>query len=130
MWRRQCERPLAWEVEVTDEFAQWYDNLSEREQDDVGAIIDLLALEGVRLSRPQSASIAGARNSHMRELIVQSGGRPIRVFYAFDPRQTAIMLIGGDKTGVSNRVFYERYIRIADNLYDAYIAELEREGLL
>ncbi len=121
---------MAWEVEVTNEFVQWYDGLSEREQDDVGAVIDLLALEGVRLSRPQSASIAGAHNSHMRELIVQSGGRPIRVFYAFDPRQTAIMLIGGDKTGVSDRVFYARYIRIADNLYDEYIAELEREGLL
>lgn len=121
---------MAWEVEITDEFMRWYDGLSEREQDDVGAVIELLELEGVRLSRPKSASIAGARNSHMRELIVQSGGRPIRVFYAFDPRQTAIMLIGGDKTGVSDRVFYERHIRIADNLYDEYIVELEREGLL
>ena len=121
---------MAWEIEVTDEFHQWYAGLSERAQDDVGAVIDLLAAEGVRLARPQSASIAGARNSHMRELIVQSGGRPIRVFYAFDPRQTAILLIGGDKTGVSDRRFYGRYIRIADNLYDEYIAELEREGLL
>ena len=130
VWRRQYKRAMAWEVEVTNEFVQWFDGLSEREQDDVGAVIDLLAIEGVRLSRPQSASIAGARNSHMRELIVQSGGRPIRVFYAFDPRQTAIMLLGGDKAGVSDRVFYARYIRIADNLYDEYIAELEREGLL
>lgn len=121
---------MAWEIEVTDEFRRWYDNLSEREQDDVTAVVDLLAAEGVRLSRPQSASIANARNAHMRELIVQSGGHPIRVFYAFDPRQTAILLIGGDKTGVSNRRFYARYIRIADNLYDEYIAELEREGLL
>lgn len=61
---------------------------------------------------------------------MQSGGRPIRVFYAFDPRQTAILLIGGDKTGVSNRRFYERYIRIADDLYDEYIAELVSEGLI
>ena len=84
------------EIECTDEFIQWYQGLSEREQEDVGAVIDLLAEEGVRLSRPQSASIAQARNSHMRELIIQSGGRPIRVFYAFDPRQTAILLIGGN----------------------------------
>lgn len=121
---------MAWEVEVTDEFAQWYGSLSESEQDDVGAVIDLLAAEGVRLSRPQSGSIARARNSHMRELIVQSGGNPIRVFYAFDPRQTAILLIGGNKTGISDRRFYARYIKIADDLYDEHIAELEREGLL
>ena len=30
----------------------------------------------------------------MRESRVQSGGVPYRVFYAFDPRQTAILLIG------------------------------------
>ena len=50
------------------------------------------------------------------------------MFYAFDPRQTAIILIGGDKTG-DNR-FYSRYIRIADNLYDEYNAELRGEGLI
>ena len=118
------------EIECTDEFIQWYEGLSEREQEDVGAVVDLLEEEGVRLSRPQSASVARARNSHMRELIVQSGGRPIRVFYAFDPRQTAILLIGGNKTGLSDRRFYRQYIPIADDLYDEYTAELEREGLL
>lgn len=64
----------------------------------------------------------------MRELRAQSRGSPIRVFYAFDPRRSAILLIGGDKTG-DNR-FYERYIPIADRLYDEYIEELRREGLL
>jgi hypothetical protein len=50
----------------------------------------------------------------MRELRVQSGGRPLRVFYAFDPRRSAILLIGGDKTGDGR--FYERMIPIADAL--------------
>jgi hypothetical protein len=118
------------EIECTDEFIQWYGSLSEREQEDIGAVIDLLELEGVRLSRPQSASIANSRHSHMRELIIQSSGRPIRVFYAFDPRQTAIILVGGNKAGISDRRFYRQYIQIADGLYDEYIAELEREGLL
>jgi hypothetical protein len=64
----------------------------------------------------------------MRELRVQSGGRPLRIFYAFDPRRTAILLIGGDKTG--NDRFYEEYIPIADRLYAEYLEELRREGLL
>jgi hypothetical protein len=51
----------------------------------------------------------------MRELRIQSGGDPIRVFYAFDPRRVAILLIGGKKTG--DKRFYEKYIPIADQLY-------------
>lgn len=64
----------------------------------------------------------------MRELRVQSGGRPIRIFYAFDPRRQAILLIGGDKTG-DNR-FYERMVPIADDLYDVYLDEIRGEGLI
>lgn len=55
-------------------------------------------------------------------------GRPYRVFYAFDPRSTAILLNGGDKTG-DNR-FYEQMVPIADSLYDNYLGELRKEGLI
>ena len=75
-----------------------------------------------------SSAIANSRHSHMRELRVQSGGEPYRVFYAFDPRRTAVLLIGGCKTG-DNR-FYDKMIPIADDLYDVYIDEIRREGLL
>ena len=44
------------------------------------------------------------------------------MFYAFDPRRSAILLIGGDKTGDDR--FYERMIPIADQLYEVYIAEI------
>ena len=37
----------------------------------------------------------------------------------------AILLIGGDKTG--NDRWYDEYIPIADDLYDAHIEELETE---
>ena len=59
---------------------------------------------------------------------MQREGRPIRVFYAFDPRRTSILLIGGDKTG-SDR-FYEVYVPVADDLYDEHLDELRREGLI
>ncbi len=64
----------------------------------------------------------------MRELRVQSAGRPIRVFYAFDPRRMAILLIGGDKTGDGR--FYKRFISVADRLYDDHIDTLRKEGWL
>jgi hypothetical protein len=64
----------------------------------------------------------------MRELRIQHQGNPIRIFYAFDPRRHAILLIGGDKTGKGR--FYEEYGLIADYLYDEYLEILKREGLI
>ncbi len=116
------------EVEYTDEFGNWWEGLTEGEQNDIVAIVDLLVARGTSLGFPHSSSIKTSRHSHMRELRVQSGGKPIRVFYAFDPRRNAILLIGGDKTG--KKRFYEEYTPIADRLYDEYIAELRQEGLI
>ena len=61
----------------------------------------------------------------MRELRIQSHGDPFRVFYAFDPKRSAILLIGGNKAG--NDRFYEDMIPIADDLYDQHIKELRAE---
>jgi hypothetical protein len=46
--------------------------------------------------------------------------------YAFDPRRTAILLIGGDKTG--NDRWYEENVPIADQLYDQHLQEVKREA--
>lgn len=119
---------MACTVEYTDEFGAWWEGLSEGEQEDVAAYVTLLEERDVRLGHPHSSGINGSRHSHMRELRVQSGGRPIRIFYAFDPRRVAILLIGGDKTG-DNR-FYETFIPVADRLYDVHLEELKKEGLL
>jgi hypothetical protein len=48
------------------------------------------------------------------------------VLYAFDPRRTAILLIGGDKTG-QNR-WYDRYVPLADRIYDEHLKTLAEEG--
>ena len=119
---------MVWNVEYTNEFGEWYRGLSEPQQDDITATTLLLMELGPQLPFPHSSGINGSRRAHMRELRVQSGGRPLRVFYAFDPRRSAILLIGGDKTG-DNR-FYERTVPVADDLYDTYIEEIRKEGLI
>jgi hypothetical protein len=48
--------------------------------------------------------------------------------FAFDPRHTAILLNGGDKTG--EKRFYDRLIPIADDLYDDHLEALRKEGLI
>lgn len=55
----------------------------------------------------------------LRELRAQSGGRPLRVFYAFDPERQAVLMIGGDKTGDDR--FYEH--RCCEAIWQAYLKE-------
>ena len=119
---------MVWEVEYTDEFEEWWNALTEEEQISIAASVQLLEERGPKLPFPHSSGVNGSRHSHMRELRTQHDGRPYRTLYAFDPRRTAILLIGGDKTG-DNR-WYERTIPVADRLYDEHLEELKREGLL
>jgi hypothetical protein len=117
-----------WNVEYTDEFGAWWNGLIEVQQEDFAAIVQLLMEYGPQLPFPYSSGIEGSRHRHMRELRVQTGGKPLRAFYAFDPRRAAILLVGGDKTGDDR--FYKTMIPIADRLYDDHLAELKREGLI
>jgi hypothetical protein len=83
-----------WNVEYTDEFGDWYEALRTEVQDSIDRVVGMLEVRGPQLRFPYSTGIVGSKHAHMRELRVQSGGEPYRVFYAFDPRRTAILLIG------------------------------------
>ncbi len=120
---------MEWGVEYTDEFEEWWGLLNEDEQETVAAYVILLEQKGPTLPYPYSSDIRGSRHTHMRELRVQHQGRPFRVLYAFDPRRSAILLIGGDKTGTGRR-WYEIHVPLADSIYDRHIATLRREGLI
>jgi hypothetical protein len=119
---------MSWNVEYTDEFEKWWTTLDESEQDSVAVVVTLLEHKGPFLPFPYSSGIEGSRHSHMRELRTQHRGDPYRVLYAFDPRRSAILLIGGNKAGKDR--WYEAYVPIADKLYDDHLTLLEQEGLI
>ena len=119
---------MKWEVEYTDEFEAWWATLSEAEQDAVAASVGQLEQLGPSLRFPHSSGIATSRQDHMRELRVQHGGEPYRVLYAFDSRRTAILLVGGKKTGDDR--WYDTFVPLADRLYDEHLALLKKEGFL
>ena len=112
-------------VEFTDAFHTWWSTLTEQEQDDPTAVIELLAERGVNLHFPLSSGLEGSKHSHMRELRIQSHGDPIRILYAFDPRRSAGLLIGGLKSG-NERRFYRELVAQADKLYDQHLASLKK----
>jgi len=119
---------MAWEVEYTDEFEAWWNTLTSEEQVEIDAKVRLLEERGPVLSRPHSDVIAQSRHANMKELrgrVVKPGGEPseLRVLYAFDPNRTAILLIGGDKTG--NPGWYNQFVPIADDLFDKHLKGIE-----
>ena len=116
-----------WEVEVTDQFLEWYDMLEVEQRNAVEAAVNQLEASGPALRRPFVGAIEGSRHANMKELRPLGGN--LRVLFAFDPRRMAILLIGGDKTK-RWREWYEEMIPIADSLYDEHLATLKGEGLL
>ncbi len=117
-----------WQIEFTDEFELWWNGLSETEQDALAASVQVLEQLGPGLTRPHSDAVKGSKHANMKELRTQCQGRPLRTFYAFDPRRSAILLIGGDKTG--NDRFYDEMLPVADCLYDEHLQQLSEEGLI
>ena len=116
---------MPWDVEFTAEFESWWDGLSEAEKEKVDASVRLLEHYGPSLRFPHCSAVKTSRHPAMRELRVQVQGDPYRVLYAFDPRRSAILLIGGNKTG-SDR-WYEVFVPIADELFDQHLYILKME---
>jgi hypothetical protein len=117
---------VAWDIEFTDEFGEWWGNLSQEEQESVATTMILLKEKGPSLQFPYTSGVVASRHAHMRELRIQHHGRPYRVLFAFDPLRVAILLLGGDKTG--NDRWYADYVPPADRLYDDHLRELKDEG--
>jgi hypothetical protein len=108
------------EVIGTEEFEEWYFGLDDSDTDAVDRYVGLLEARGVTLGFPYCSEIKGSRYA-FRELRIQSGGRPLRVLYAFDPERQAVLLLGADKTGMSDERFYSTYIPQAEKLWKEYL---------
>jgi len=116
---------MPWNVLLTDEFKRWFIAQTEAMQADVLAMIEVLRVRGPQLSRPQADTLNGSRHSNMKELRVQHKGHPVRVAYAFDPLRSAIVLCAGDKTGRSEKRFYQQLINEADAIFDRHLQSLQ-----
>ena len=114
-----------WPVETTDFFDEWFTDLGEDAQAEVIAAVELLKLLGPRLGRPHVNTLNGSKYANMKELRASTADRVLRIAFAFDPDRTGILLVGGDKAGVSKKRFYKRLIKKADQLYAGHLAALK-----
>jgi hypothetical protein len=100
---------MAWEVQYTEEFGDWYEDLTESEQDSIDRNVYLLEQFGPALPDRYSKPVIASRFSHMRELRIEYGREPIRLLYAFDPRRVALLLLGGTES--EDDLWYENSCR-------------------
>lgn len=111
-----------WVVEIADEFEPEFDALHDDVQVEILALSRLLERFGPQLGRPRVDTLNGSRHTNMKELRFAAAGGEWRVAFAFDTRRGAILLVAGDKSGISERRFYRQLIRKADNRFDAHLA--------
>lgn len=118
---------MAWNIELTDEFQAWFNTLGLSEQFSISAKIDVLERGGPGLGRPNVDTPLASSIPNLKDLRVQHASDPYRILFAFDPRRTAILLIGGRKGPKS---WYRAMIHRAEKIYEQYLDELRKEGLI
>ena len=118
---------VSWTVEIGDEFEPEFDALRKEVRLELLALTRLLQHFGPQLGRPRVDTLNGSRHANMKELRFSAADGVWRVAFAFDTRRKAILLVAGDKSGLSERRFYRELIRKADARFDAHLARLKRE---
>jgi hypothetical protein len=111
-------------VATTVEFDEWFGPLDEHSQSEIIAKVELLRLLGPQLGRPHADTLKGSKHANMKELRAGTARAVLRVAFAFDLERAAILLIGGDKSGVSQKRFYKHLIARADDLFDRHLAAI------
>jgi hypothetical protein len=113
---------MRWIVEIGDEFKTEFDDLPEAVRRATGQ------------NTPSStirATIGTADCRHpewnMKELRFNVSDGIWRAAFAFDPKRKAVVLVAGDKSGGSEKRFYEQLIRKADARFGAHLARLETQ---
>jgi hypothetical protein len=113
-----------WDVVLVDEVERWFVDLCALDQglaEAVTAAIDMLEQSGPSLGRPLVDRIKGARHHNMKELRVRS----TRILFVFDPQQSAVLVVAGDKAGQWSS-WYRQNVPIADDRYDTWLADREQ----
>ena len=93
-------------------------------QDSLLASAKLLAEFGPQLGRPHVDTLNASAFANMKELRFDAADGVWRVAFAFDPGRQAILLVAGDKAGVSEKRFYKALIAKADERYRRYLDDV------
>jgi hypothetical protein len=106
-----------WAVEFHDEFLPEFMEFSDAVRGQVYSLIEMLMIFGPQLGRPHVDTLKGSKHSNLKKLRFRADDGAWRVAFAFDVRRKAILLVGGDKSGISQDRFYRDLIEIAERRF-------------
>jgi hypothetical protein len=114
---------VAWIVLFDETFAAEFAAFPRQVQTVVLARARLLESLGPQLGRPHVDTLNGSKHANMKELRFDAAGGVWRAAFAFDPIRRAVILVAGDKAGVSESRFYRTLIATADKRFDAHLRQ-------
>jgi hypothetical protein len=115
---------MRWAAYFHPKFKAEFDEFSAAVQDEILALIVPLREYGPSLGRPEVDTLKESQFANMKELRFKADGGVWRVAFAFDPQRNAVLLVAGDKSGVSQKKFYKRLIEKADKRYAEHLDSL------
>jgi len=113
---------VKWEVIFHPEFVPEFRALHADVRLELLACAKLLEQFGSQLGRPRADTLNGSRHANLKELRFHSRDGAWRFAFAFDPNRRAIILVGGDKSGISEKKFYRQLVEKADARLDRHLA--------
>ena len=119
---------MIWGIKFDDAFFAEASAFGGAVRVEIAAVLILLAEFGPSLKRPHCDTLKGSRHANMKELRFSADDGVWRIAFAFDPERSAILLVAGDKSGVSEKRFYKKLIATADDRFDAHLIALNKEN--
>jgi len=119
---------MTWNVEFADEFEPEFQTFHRDVQTAIMRTLPTLEQFGPKLGRPHVDTLMGSRYPNMKELRFQTTGGQWRLAFAFDPARQAILLVAGNKSGLSSRRFYRSLVRTADARFTRHLHQLFAKG--
>ncbi len=116
---------VKWNIEFHPAFKAEFDELPLAVQDALLSLLVPLGERGPALGRPDVDTLNGSLYANMKELRFRASGGVWRVAFAFDPQRSGILLVAGDKAGVSEQRFYQRLIAKADKRFKEHLKNIE-----
>jgi len=119
---------MKWNVLLFDEFDVEFTAFPRDVQTAMLAKARMLEHFGPQLGRPYVDTLEGSKHANMKELRFDADDGVWRAAFAFDPHRQAVILVAGDKSGISEKRFYRSLIAKADKRFDDYLAQQKKEA--
>ena len=119
---------MKWQVIFHPEFEEEFETFIQEVQDELFAKVVILSAIGPQLGRPTVDQLKGSRYTNLKELRFQADSGVWRVAFAFDIERKAVLLVAGDKSGMSQKKFYKALIDKADQRFDQHLKQLKEDS--